>query len=330
VEADPELTTIDVLVTAHHLVPFFGEFKELLTRAAFQIHLAPTDHRLAEDELVSLVHGMNAIVCGDDPITVPVIDAAPTLQVICKWGTGLDSIDVAAARQRGIAVLNTPGAFTRPVTETTLAYILYFARSLGVNDKAVRRGDWIAGPSRALEECVLGVIGVGHIGESVLRRAISLGIDCLAYDTDLTKKNVCDDIGVEFCDFETLLRRSDFVTLHCPLTPSSRHIIDRASLARMKASSVIVNTSRGALIDQNALIDALHAGQIAGAALDVFEVEPLSQGNPLMNMENVLLSPHAANHSPAYHKMISKRTIEMLLEAFGRGGLSAGVADANN
>jgi len=308
------------LITAHHLFPFLDEFDERFTRAGCRVHVGPPDKHVSESELLALVPGMAAIVCGDNPITRAVLEAAPTLRVICKWGTGIDSIDVAAARERGISVVNTPDAFTRPVADTTLGYIVYFARSLGRNDRAVRQGMWVAQPARSLDECTLGVIGVGDIGGMVLRRAVNLGMRCLAYDSDSETMGLCTSLGAEWTSLDDLLGESDFVSLHCALTPESRGIINRARLAQMRSSSFIINTSRGALIDEDALADAIRSKKVAGAALDVFESEPLGASSPLLHLENVLLSPHAANQSPKYHRSVSRNTIDILLAALDSTG----------
>ena len=318
--SETDTSRLDLLITAHHLVPFLGEFGDRLERAGCRLHIPRRGDQLHESDLLALAPGMTAIVCGDNPITRAVLDAAPTLQVICKWGTGLDSIDVAEARKRGVSVLNTRDAFSQPVADTALGYVFYFARSLGRNDRAVRRGEWNAQPARSLAECILGVIGVGDIGALVLRRAVSLGIRCLAYDVDPKRADLARSLGAEWVALEQLLQESDFVSLHCSLTHQSRGIISRKQLAQMKVSSYIINTSRGALIDEGALVDAVRSRRISGAALDVFESEPIGASSPLLLLDNVMLSPHAANQSPRYHRSVSENTVNILLAALNRAG----------
>jgi phosphoglycerate dehydrogenase-like enzyme len=198
-----------------------------------------------------------------------------------------------------------------------MAYILAFARRGPWLDRAMKAGEWEKLPGRSLRECTLGVIGVGNCGKAVLRRAAAFGMrllgnDIVAIDPAFTAKH-----AVEMTALDKLLARSDFVSVHCDLNPTSFHIIDAAALAKMRPGAVLVNTARGPLVDEPALVQALQSGRLAGAALDVFETEPLPKDSPLLGMDNVLLAPHNANSSPAAWEYVHQNTIRNLLEGLG-------------
>jgi D-3-phosphoglycerate dehydrogenase len=254
-------------------------------------------------------------ISGDDKYTARVLEAcAPRLKVISKWGTGIDSIDSAAAARLGIKVCRTPNAFTLPVADSILGYILAFARRQPWMDRAMRTGVWEKLPGRALSECTLGVVGVGNIGKAVLRRARAFGMKLLGNDIipippDFTLENY-----IEMTSLEDLLARSDFVSLNCDLNPTSDHLIDARTLARMKPSAVLINTARGQIVNEPDLIEALQKGTIAGAGLDVYEVEPLPIDSPLLQIDNVLIAPHNANSSTIAWERVHRNTIRNLLE----------------
>jgi D-3-phosphoglycerate dehydrogenase len=261
---------------------------------------------------------VDGVLCGDDRFSDSVLEAyAPRLKVISKWGTGIDAIDSDAAARLGVQVCNTPGAFTDPVADSVMSYILAFARSVPWMDQAMKAGHWEKIPGRALSECTLGVVGVGKIGKAVLRRARSFGMRLLGNDIVEIDQAFLWDIGVEMVTLDQLLSLSDFLSLNCDLNPSSCRLINREAFTKMHPQAVLINTSRGQVIDENALVEALQQGQIAGAGLDVFEDEPLPAGHPLMTMENVLLSPHNANSSPGAWARVHKNSLRNLFEGLG-------------
>ncbi len=242
---------------------------------------------------------------------------APRLKVISKWGTGIDSIDAEAAARLGIQVCRTPNAFTLPVADSVLGYILSFARRLPWLDRAVKAGTWEKIPGRTLSECTLGVVGVGNCGKAVLRRAQAFGMQLLGNDIVEIAPDFIREQRVEMVPLDELLRRSDFVSLNCDLNPTSYHLIDAQRLAQMKPGAVLINLSRGQVVDEPALVKALQEGVIAGAALDVFESEPLPAESPLRRMDNVMLAPHNANSSPFAWNRVHWNTIRNLLAGLG-------------
>jgi D-3-phosphoglycerate dehydrogenase len=247
-----------------------------------------------------------------------VIEACvPRLKVISKWGTGIDSIDAEACSRYGIRIGRTLNAFTLPVADSVLGYILAFARRQPWMDNEMKQGKWEKLPGKSLSECVLGVIGVGNIGKAVIRRAHAFGMKGLGNDILDIDPVFLAETSLEMTSLEFLLENSDFVSINCDLNRTSYHLINAETLAWMRPGAVLINTARGPIVDEKALIEALQARRLAGAALDVFEFEPLPQDSPLLKMENVLLAPHNSNSSPAAWERVHWNTIRNLLAGLG-------------
>lgn len=307
-----------ILFSAPYMQPYLERFRPRLEAEGCELVVPPVTERLGEDELLPLVRDIDGAICGDDRFTERVLRAAPRLKVISKWGTGIDSIDREAAARMGIAVRNTPNAFTEAVADSVFAYMLCFARRTPWMDRAMKASVWQKIPGFALHECTLGVIGVGHIGKAVLRRAKAFGMRLLGNDIVPIEPAFIAEVGVQMVDKETLLREADFVSLNCDLNPTSYHLMGDAQFALMKPTAYLINTSRGPVVDEQALIRALREGRIAGAGLDVFEEEPLPLDSPLRQFDNVLLAPHNANSSPEAWERVHENTIRNLLEELKR------------
>jgi D-3-phosphoglycerate dehydrogenase len=300
------------------MLSFRDRFIPLLESYGLSVIAPDVRERMEESDLLQYAGQFDGAICGDDRYTERVMQAClPRLKVISKWGTGIDSIDSAAAARLGIQVSRTPNAFTLPVADTVLGYILAFARRQPWMDRQMKAGEWEKIPGRALHECTLGVIGVGAIGKAVIRRARAFGMTALGNDIVEIDHVFLAETGTRMTDLASLLAASDFVSVNCDLNPTSRHIINANTLAQMKPNAVLLNTARGPLVDEPALIAALQSGQIAGAALDVFEYEPLPLDSPLMKMDNVLIAPHNANSSPAAWERVHTNTINNLLDGLG-------------
>lgn len=305
-----------ILLSAPYMLPFLDRFRPVFERYELELILPEVDERLEEEDLLNFAGQFDGAICGDDHFTAAVLKACtPRLKVISKWGTGIDSIDQAAASRLGIQICNTPNAFTLPVADTVLGYILAFARRGPWMDAAMKSGAWEKIPGRALNEITLGVIGVGDIGKAVLRRAQPFDMHLLGNDIIDIDPAFIAETGLEMTSLEDLLAQSDFVSLNCDLNATSHHLINADSLALMPPYAVLINTARGPIVDEPALIAALQAGKIAGAALDVFEIEPLPAANPLLKMDNVLLAPHNSNSSPAAWEHVHWNTLRNLLTA---------------
>lgn len=307
-----------ILFTAPYMIPFLDRFKPVFERHGIDLIVPEVQERMEEDDLLKYAGQFDGTICGDDRYSARVLEAcAPRLKVISKWGTGVDSIDAEACSRLNIKLCRTPNAFTTPVADTVLGYMLAFARKGPWMDRAVKSGKWEKIPGRALSECVLGVIGVGNIGKAVTRRARAFGMRVLGTDIVEIDHVFVSETGIEMTSLDDLLANSDFVSLNCDLNPTSHHLINNVTLARMKPSAVLINTARGPIVDEPALVEALQKGRIAGAALDVFEREPLPAGSPLLEMDNVLLAPHNSNSSPAAWERVHWNTIRNLIEGLG-------------
>ena len=303
-----------VLFSAPYMVPFIERFRPVLAHYGLEILEADVEERLEEDDILAYAGQFDGTICGDDRYSERVIQAClPRLKVISKWGTGIDSIDKQAADRLGVMVGNTPNAFTMPVADSVIGYILAFARRLPWMDAAMKAGTWRKLPGRTLSECTLGVIGVGNIGKAVIRRARGFGMKVLGNDIVEVRHDFVREMGVEMTSLDDLLSRADFVSVNCDLNPTSVHLINAGTLAKMQPSAVLINAARGLIVKEADLIAALQSGTIAGAALDVFEFEPLPVDSPLRRMENVMLAPHNSNSSPMAWERVHWNTIRNLL-----------------
>ena len=307
-----------VLVTAPYMQPVIDRFRPIFDKHGIELVIPPVNERLAEDELLGLVGNVDGVICGDDLFTARVLEEARRLKVISKWGTGIDSIDAEACRARGVTVCNTPDAFSEPVADSVLGYILCFARRLPWMNRSMHEGAWKKAPGVALCECTLGVIGVGSVGKAVVRRALGFGMRVIGNDIVEMPAEFLSATGIEMMSKEKLLPQADFISLNCTLNPTSHHLMNDERFAQAKPTAVVINTARGAVIEEPALIRALQEKRIAGAALDVFEDEPLPPNSPLLGMDKVMLGPHNSNSSPQAWEHVHHNTIQNLLNVLRR------------
>jgi len=307
-----------LLLSAPYMLINPEPYRMLLGRFDIELIIPEVNERLEAAQLLQYAGQFDGAICGDDRFTAEVLAAcAPRLKVISKWGTGIDSIDLAAAAKLGIPVRNTLDAFVDAVADSVLSYALAFARQTPWLDRAVKAGRWSKLIGRSLSESTLGVVGVGRIGKAVLGRAQAFGGRLLGNDLVRMPAEFLGQVAVKMTTLDEVLSQSDYLSLNCDLNPTSLHIIDAAALAKMKPSAVLINTARGPLIDEAALVDALRKGKLAGAALDVFEDEPLPADSPLLKMDNVLLAPHNSNASPTAWARVNYLTVRNLLEGLG-------------
>jgi D-3-phosphoglycerate dehydrogenase len=275
-----------------------------------------------EDELIRVAQDADAmLVSTREAITRRVLENIPRVKVISRYGVGLDNVDLEAAADAGIVVTHYPGYCTSEVADHALAMILALNRRIVEQDRALRDGAWVEhgpatrrilrGPIQPLREQTLGIIGFGRIGQAVAARAKPFGVTINAADPYVDPE-IVRGAGAEPVSLAELLARADIVTIHTPLTPETRGLIDATALARMKPSAVLINTARGPIIDLSALAQALQDGIIAGAALDVVDPEPLVAGSPFYGMPNVILTPHSAYYSERSVDVVRRET---LLEA---------------
>ncbi len=307
-----------VLVSAPYMQPVIDRFRPFFDEHSIELVVPPVAERLSESELLEWITDIDGVIAGDDRFTERVLKEASRLKVISKWGTGIDSFDLDACRRLGIEVRNTPNAFSEPVADSVMGYILCFARHLPWMDHDMKHGGWQKIPGRALWECTLGVIGVGNVGKAVIRRAFAFGMRVLGNDLLEMPEDFIRETGTQMVEKDDLLAQADFVSLNCDLNPTSFHLISDGELSVMKPSAYIINLARGPIIDEPALIRALQDKQISGAALDVFEIEPLPKESPLRRMNNVFLSPHNSNSSPKTWERVHQSTVKNLIEVLER------------
>ena len=307
-----------VLMTAPYMIPFLDRFKPVFAKYGVDLIVPDVEERMEEEDLLQYAGQFDGAICGDDRYTARALEAcSPRLKIISKWGTGVDSIDAESCSRLNIILSRTPNAFTTPVADTVLGYMLAFARRVPWMDAAMKRGEWEKIPGKTLSECTLGIIGIGNIGKAVTRRARVFGMKVLGTDIIDIDHVFISESGIEMTTLEYLLSSSDFVSVNCDLNPTSHHLINSKTLAKMKSSAVLINTARGPIVEETALVAALSSGQVGGAALDVFEFEPLPKDSPLLKMDNVMLAPHNSNSSPTAWERIHWNTIRNLLEGLG-------------
>jgi glyoxylate reductase len=275
---------------------------DLLVDLGYEVRANDEDRPLERAELIAGIEGADALLCMlSDRIDVEVLDAAPLLRVVSNYAVGFDNIDVAAARQRGIEVTTTPGVLTDATADLAWALLLAAARNLGAGERLVRAGEWTGWAPRQLlgeplRHQTLGIVGMGAIGQAVARRAQGFGMKVVYFNRNQVAPEIETSLGAEFVSFDDLLRRSDFLSLHAPLNDQSRHMFDARAFRLMKPTAVLVNTGRGALIDEAELVNVLGEGRIAAAGLDVYEFEPkITDG--LLTLDNVVLAPHLGSAS---------------------------------
>ena len=287
-----------VMITDHTFMDTSPE-RETLAGLAAVIDLSGRPMKTEEDVITSC-RGADALIIGFAPITDRVLGSLPGLRCVVRYGIGCDTIDLAAAARRGIPVANVPDYCVGEVADHALALILALERKLFTFDASLRRGEWTpvktGRPIHRLAGRTLGIIGMGRIGREAARRALVFGYRLLAHDALLPDEKIRES-GAEPAALEVLLAASDVVSLHAPLTDGTRGLLNRRTLRLMKPGAFLVNVARGALVDGEALVEALKEGRIGGAALDVYETEPLPPGHPLRSAPNTILGPHGAWYS---------------------------------
>ena len=244
-----------------------------------------------EKETIAELRGVHAVIAGGEYYTDHVLESLPELRVIARAGVGFDRVDVASATRRRIPVTITPTANHAAVAEHALALLLAVAKDVINNHSHVRSGEWAPLLTRPVRGMTLGIVGLGRVGRSVALRAAAFGMKVLATDAK-PDRSFAHAHGVELVSFDDLLAHSDYVSIHCPLDESTRHLFHAETFAKMKPGSVLINTARGQIVVETDLVEALRSGQLSAAGLDVFEKEPPDRANPLFELDNVVLSPH--------------------------------------
>jgi D-3-phosphoglycerate dehydrogenase len=292
---------------------------EKIAAAGLKVKLNPYGRRLSEAEAAELlaVPGLVGMIAGVEPLTRNVLSAASGLKVISRCGIGMDSVDLVAAQEFGISVRNTPDAPAIAVAELTLGLMLAMLRRVAQADRKIRANAWQQIMGNLLAKQTVGVIGYGGIGRRVARLVHAFGAGVVVCDS----KNIVPEAGVEVCDLDALLSGSDIVSLHLPYTQENHHLIDASALGKMKRGSLLLNTARGGLVDEDALVIALQSGHIAGAALDCFGSEPYT--GPLAQLEQVLLTAHMGSYAQESRHLMEVEAAENLLQGLQSMGVIA-------
>ena len=247
-----------------------------------------------KDELPKHVGDLDAIIIRSaTKVRKEFIDAAKNLKVIGRAGVGLDNVDVDYAKSKGIKVLNTPGATSISVAELVIGLILAVMRKIAYADREMRHGKWPKKKCKGIEMYgkTLGIIGIGRIGREVAKRARAFGMKIIYYDVFKLDDRTANELGVEYRDLDDLIGEADVITLHVPLLPETKHMINAERIAKMKDGAIVINAARGGVVDEDALYEALKSGKLYGAALDVYEHEPLKESK-LFELDNIVLTPH--------------------------------------
>lgn len=303
-----------VLVTCPQLQRDIGSFRKLFDAHDIDVELPKVVQQLDEEQLGDLIGPFDGIIVGDDPLTGRVLSRANRLKVISKWGVGIDNIDLDEAAAHGIKVFNTPAMFADEVADVVVGYIVMLSRQLHRVDALVRRDEWPKPVGFSLAGKTLGIIGLGAIGSALANRAIVMGLRVMGHDISEVQLESAAAVGVEVTTVDALVRKADILSLNCPLTPDTYHLINDERLRSAASGLYIVNTARGALIEETALCDALASGRVAGAALDVFEKEPLPSDSQLRRFPQCILGSHNASNTFEASKKVSTAAVNNLLD----------------
>lgn len=272
------------------------EAMEILEKNGYILELNPFDRTMTEDELIERIKGASALVAGSDKVTKRVLEAgSPTLKIVAKQGVGYNTIDIEAAKELGIAVTITPGANSKSVADLTMGLILNAARNISGMDRAIRNNEWYRYTGCELNNKIIGIVGMGHIGGEVAKRAYAFGMKILAYDI-YPRQDFIEKYNVTYVSLEKLFKQSDVITLHAPAIKATENMINRDSLNLMKSTAILVNAARGELINEEDLYEALKNKKIGFAALDVYKNEPL-KNSKLTDLENIVFTAHAGAYT---------------------------------
>jgi phosphoglycerate dehydrogenase-like enzyme len=306
-----------VLVAPMTLAGVAGPYLDALNAAGFELVIPTKPVQLLEDELLEILKGVQAAVAGSEPYTPRVLAAHPQLKVIARVGVGYDAVDVPAATRHGCAVTIAPNTNQEAVAELAFCLMLGFTKNLVAQHTGVKEGRWPRGITLPLRQRTLGIAGLGRIGKAMAVRAFAFGMKVIAFEP-LPDRDFVAKHGIPLVSFDELLAQSDFLSLHLPLTKESKHLINRQTLAKMKPGAVLVNTARGGLVCEADLVEALRSGRLAGACLDVFEDEPPDPKNPLFQLDNVVMTPHAAGTDTQSLQDMALSAVEAIV-ALSRG-----------
>ena len=324
----PARQGLRVLVTLSFdpkIIVGFDACLALLSDKGFTVDVDPRHRPLETDELIPALQGVYAHVASAEVLSDDVMAMAPDLKIISRMGVGYDAIDVPAATKRGIALTITPGANADAVAEYTVALMLALTRRIPEIDAFAKQGEWKTVFGHSLYGKTLGIIGAGDIGKRVMRNVAGFSMRLLLADPYPDPAHA-SSYDAQYCPLEQLIRESDYITVHCPLSRETHHLLSEKEFALMKPTAYIINCARGEIINEKALISALAEKRIAGAALDVYEKEPFAADNPLFGFDNVVLSPHIAGMTYECRRDVIEMAFQNIID-ISEGRLPAGLVN---
>lgn len=302
-----------ILVTPTSLQPGKNETALVLLRNfADELVFNPSGKPLEADALIDLLRDCDGYLAGLDSVTKDVLDACPNLKAISRYGAGYDRIDLTAAKAHNIPVSNTPGVNAEAVGELAFGLLLSVARKIPMLNQSTRSGEWVRSTGMELKGKTIGILGLGAIGKVVARCAQGFCMNVTAYDPFINAA-YCEENKIENCTFDELIAKSNVISLHLPFTPETKHIINADAINKLPDGAIIVNTSRGGLIDEDAAYYALKCGKLGGMGLDAFEMEP-PKNSPLFQMDNVIATPHTGAHTKEATDNMANASIQNLID----------------
>jgi len=301
-----------ILITPRSFASFSDKPLKMLTERDYKIKRNNTGRPYKKEEMLKLIKEVDGIIIGIDELSAEIIEEANALKVISKYGIGLDNIDINMATNKKIIVTSTPTANVDAVADLAFGLILSLARRIPEADKKTKSAKWGKIIGKSVWEKTLGVIGLGKIGRQVVKRAKGFEMNILAFDTVKDKKFV-QKYGIKYVNLEKLLRKSDYITIHIPLNDATRNMISYEELEKMKKDAFLINTSRGGIVDEEALYDALRNNKLRGAALDVYDNEPLRE-SPLKELDNVIMTPHIGAYTEEAIENMSIQAAQNLID----------------
>ncbi len=303
------------LIACRQMQDCFAHFRPRFDELEIECVLPVVLQQMTEEELLPIIGDFDGMIAGDDHLTGRVLSQAGRLRIISKWGIGTDAIDLAAAERLGIRVTNTPAVFGDDVADVAAGYLVLLARRLHLIDASVKSGGWLKHRGTALSAKTLGIYGLGSIGRAVARRGHGFGMRVIGFDVAPPSLKLAEEEAIEtVAEADDLFRASDFLVLCAPATPQTHHVVNGSTLSLMPPGSFLINVSRGSLVDEGALADALATESLSGAALDVFETEPLPTDSPLRAFAGCIFGSHNASNTEQGVLRASERAVDNLLE----------------
>jgi len=301
-----------ILITPRSFASFSDKPLKMLTERGYKVKRNNTGRPYKKEELLKLIRDVDGIIIGIDELSAEIIDEANALKVISKYGIGLDNIDINMATNKKIIVTNTPTANVDAVADLAFGLVLSLARRIPEADKKTKSGKWEKIIGKSVWEKTVGIIGLGKIGKQVVKRAQGFEMNILAFDIVKDKK-FAQKYGIKYVNLEKLLQKSDYISIHIPLNDATRNMISYEELEKMKKDAFLINTSRGGIVDEEALYNALRNNKLRGAALDVYNNEPIRE-SPLKELDNVIMTPHIGAYTEEAIENMSIQAAQNLID----------------